>query len=413
MWEWEQDPHREMHEQYAGVVTREQNCVLRMGRIVLPSCWVLSWVFASVFFLRARRFCFVGCCWFLCWLAVLVVGLGVACFFWWLFSSSSSSSSSSSHHFVVQCACCRFRWTDVCKRRRTQVVQQAQGPRAWPVRSLAESGRSPKALRSSHAADSARNTPHVTMSANVGTRSRGGRSAGDAAADGAAAASFNWADAAKPLVVEVGGATTRIGYAGDDYPRAFFPTSSGVRHAQESPTDAADDDARTKQGAKGSDASSGADKDVYFVGNDGVQVSSLLSCLVACVPPSPLDWCSPSIGLLFFFALLLKVARPGMHVVNPLKGGLVDNWDLLERVWEHGWETLLQADTKSHPMLMIERSFNKRSLREKLCEVRRAATCECGTASLDGRVSFLRCCVSRWCSKRTKRQRCSLPKMLC
>ena len=68
-------------------------------------------------------------------------------------------------------------------------------------------------------------------------------------------------------------------------------------------------------------------------------------------------------------ASLLQVARPGMAIVNPLKAGLVHDWDLMELIWEHGLETMLGVDTKKQAMLMIERSFNIRSLREKLCEV--------------------------------------------
>ena len=62
--------------------------------------------------------------------------------------------------------------------------------------------------------------------------------------------------------------------------------------------------------------------------------------------------------------------RPGMELQSPFTdGGLIDNWDLLQNLWDHSYHSVLHVDPKEHPLLFCEPSWNTKELREKLCEV--------------------------------------------
>lgn len=60
--------------------------------------------------------------------------------------------------------------------------------------------------------------------------------------------------------------------------------------------------------------------------------------------------------------------RDQMEVVTPIKDGLVEDWDLLEAVWDYGLKDRLMIDPKEHPFLMAEPSFNPDEKREKTVE---------------------------------------------
>jgi len=48
---------------------------------------------------------------------------------------------------------------------------------------------------------------------------------------------------------------------------------------------------------------------------------------------------------------------------------LVRDWDIVERLLEHGLKKRLGVDCKQHPVLLAEATFNTRELREKATEV--------------------------------------------
>lgn len=48
-----------------------------------------------------------------------------------------------------------------------------------------------------------------------------------------------------------------------------------------------------------------------------------------------------------------------------MQRGTVTNWDLLERLWEHGVETRLKVKLSDHPVLLSEKPFNDSKSRMK------------------------------------------------
>ena len=123
------------------------------------------------------------------------------------------------------------------------------------------------------------------------------------------------------LVFDVGSYSFRAGYAGEDMPKAEFPTTIGVSDVTEEMKMEVDDPAQIK------------DKKYYI---DTVN---------------------------------LKVARPGMDVTTCLKEGLIEDWDQFENMMNHTYKKHIKSDSNLHPVLMSEAAWNTRAKREKLTEL--------------------------------------------
>ncbi|CAG8782859.1 11571_t:CDS:2, partial [Racocetra persica] len=61
--------------------------------------------------------------------------------------------------------------------------------------------------------------------------------------------------------------------------------------------------------------------------------------------------------------------RPNMEIRNPLVNGLVQDWDALEKIWDHALLKRLQVDPTEHPLFVTEAAWNTREIREKLTEI--------------------------------------------
>ena len=65
----------------------------------------------------------------------------------------------------------------------------------------------------------------------------------------------------------------------------------------------------------------------------------------------------------------LAYRKDHMEIENPIQDGLVENWDLMEKVWEHALKERLRIQPEEHPMLLAEPSFNSDACREKMLEL--------------------------------------------
>jgi len=151
-------------------------------------------------------------------------------------------------------------------------------------------------------------------------------------------------DDVSALVVDVGSNTTKMGYAGEESPKAVFPSVVGVLHgpsssrerdAGRSPAAVGDAmDVEPKASSSTSTASSSSSSTRYFVGTNA-----------------------------------LHYRRDFMELQSPLTDGLVSDWDIYERLLDHGFQKALGVDPKHHPVLLAEQSFNTRQLRERSTEL--------------------------------------------
>jgi actin-related protein 4 len=131
-------------------------------------------------------------------------------------------------------------------------------------------------------------------------------------------------DEVNALVLDTGSYWTRVGFAGEDSPRAVIPTHYGSMLAGVDAEELPDADGPAVGGPK---------KTYYFGDSD------------------------------------LNYPRPGMDISNPMKDGVVQDWDAITSIWSHGLENILQTDAKDSPMLFTEQIWNSDASREKMMEV--------------------------------------------
>lgn len=134
------------------------------------------------------------------------------------------------------------------------------------------------------------------------------------------------------LVFDVGHHSLRVGYAQEDTPKAEIPSVVGVQEdANQTATlqpDAMEVDERKP------DPSSIHRNKKYFIDTT-----------------------------------TLHVARPSMEAVTYMKDGMIEDWELFEKVLDYAYAKCVQSESEFHPVLMSEAPWNIRAKREKLTEL--------------------------------------------
>ncbi|KAG9295476.1 hypothetical protein G9A89_013505 [Geosiphon pyriformis] len=154
-------------------------------------------------------------------------------------------------------------------------------------------------------------------------------------------------DEVTALVLDVGSCWTRAGYAGEDTPKAVFPTSFGYlpgRRAANNITTLEADTIMTDLAGSTvlADSEISTDrrlgkkpaKEQYIIGDGEISV-----------------W------------------RENMEIKNPLHDGMVRDWDALEHIWDYALNNRLRVDPTEHPLLVTEAAWNTRENRERLTEL--------------------------------------------
>jgi actin-like protein 6A len=120
---------------------------------------------------------------------------------------------------------------------------------------------------------------------------------------------FNSGDDIGAVVADVGSYGTRIGFAGEDSPRANFPTSIGRLLESE-----------------------------YLNSNQNIS-SGTLNHVQQNLVFNPTKY------------------RNNMEITSPVRDGIVVDWDLLEKLWNYALSTSLKADLKGLPVLISEKPY--------------------------------------------------------
>uniref|UniRef100_A0A8C5I7E2 Actin-like 6A n=1 Tax=Gouania willdenowi TaxID=441366 RepID=A0A8C5I7E2_GOUWI len=126
------------------------------------------------------------------------------------------------------------------------------------------------------------------------------------------------------LVFDIGSYSVRAGYAGEDCPKADFPTVIGVTVDREDGSTPMETD---------SDKGKQSGTTHYIDTNQ------------------------------------LRVPRENMEVMSPLKNGMIDDWDSFQAILDHTYKMHFKSEPSLHPVLMSEASWNTRAKREKLTEL--------------------------------------------
>jgi len=145
-------------------------------------------------------------------------------------------------------------------------------------------------------------------------------------------------DEVSAIVLDVGSHTCKGGYAGEDTPKAVFPSSVGVIYKDEEPVDEKADK-RTKDSEM---------QDASAMDTDAEAKERSRT----------------------YYANQMGFRRDHMEVLGPYgKDGLIQDWDVLEQLWDHTLRKSLLVDPKDHPMLIAEPPHVTRENREKTVEL--------------------------------------------
>ncbi|XP_058743342.1 actin-related protein 4 isoform X1 [Vicia villosa] len=146
-------------------------------------------------------------------------------------------------------------------------------------------------------------------------------------------------DEVSAIVIDLGSHTCKAGYAGEDAPKAVFPSVVGAIDQMD--VDESDDPEKNS----GSGESKNNSRNV-----EGDKAKGKRKLYVG----------SQSLGY----------RRDFMEVLSPLKDGLVADWDIVDSIWDHAFSReCLLIDPKEHPMLLAEPSSNAPQQRERAAEL--------------------------------------------
>ncbi|EOY32499.1 Actin-related protein 4 isoform 1 [Theobroma cacao] len=139
-------------------------------------------------------------------------------------------------------------------------------------------------------------------------------------------------DEVSAIVIDLGSHTCKAGYAGEDAPKAVFPSVVGSIDQMDADDDNENNGSKTNNNNVDSNKPRG--KRRLYVGSQA-----------------------------------LGFRRDHMEVLSPLKDGVVVDWDIVDSIWDHAFKECLLIDPKEHPMLLAEPSFNTQQQRERTAEL--------------------------------------------
>lgn len=155
------------------------------------------------------------------------------------------------------------------------------------------------------------------------------------------------------VVFDIGHHSLRIGYAGEEAPKSELPSTVGVLST--------DDDDSSVTNINSSISVSDT------LGGDNNSNEALTKSTQPCGAANN----SNNIKKKYYIGTTaLHVARSGVEAATFLSPtGVIERWDVFERVLDHAYSRCLQTRSEHHPVLMSEPPLNQRSAREQLTEL--------------------------------------------
>lgn len=129
------------------------------------------------------------------------------------------------------------------------------------------------------------------------------------------------------LVFDIGHYSIRCGYAGEDSPKGEIPSAVGVIEEANDGIDMSDSSSLTKENES-------ATQKRYLIDTNSIHTT-----------------------------------RKGMEMSTFLKDGMIEDWDMFEKVLDHIYGKHVRSESHLHPVLMSEAPWNVRAKREKLTEL--------------------------------------------
>jgi len=143
-------------------------------------------------------------------------------------------------------------------------------------------------------------------------------------------------DEISAIVLDIGSSLSKAGWSGEDSPKVIIPSYVGsIVEKQDEKTNEGNVDVTMVNTDTGNSINSSSKKNNRKFIGDGQ-----INC-----------W------------------RENMELKNPLKNGLIEDWDTLEALWDYIFSEGLMIDPSEHPLFVSECSWNTRNIREKLTEL--------------------------------------------
>ncbi|CAB3410093.1 unnamed protein product [Caenorhabditis bovis] len=136
-------------------------------------------------------------------------------------------------------------------------------------------------------------------------------------------------DEVSGLVFDAGAQTFRVGFAGEEFPKGDIPSFIAV---QEPLPDA---DVEMKENSESNTSNVQVKREKNF----------------------------------FIGTTKLTVPRARTTIENFMKDGMIEDWELFEKILEYSYENVLYSKPEEHPALFTESAWNERAKREKLTEL--------------------------------------------
>lgn len=136
------------------------------------------------------------------------------------------------------------------------------------------------------------------------------------------------------IVVDLGSHTCKAGYAGEDAPKAVFPSVVGSIDQLGDAVKSENDSELDKNGARPADSDKAKPKRKLYVGSQA-----------------------------------LGYRRDHMEVLSPFKDRVVVDWDIVDNIFDHAFRERLLIDPAEHPMLLAEPCSNSLQQRERTAEL--------------------------------------------
>ena len=114
------------------------------------------------------------------------------------------------------------------------------------------------------------------------------------------------------VVIDNGSGMIKAGIAGEDAPKAYFPSTVGIPKYEKI---------------------HGADEKDFYVGQDAVKKRGVLT------------------------------------LEYPLENGIVKNWDFMSKIWHYTYHNELKVDPSDQPVLLTEAPLNPKKNREEMIEI--------------------------------------------
>ncbi|WMV57930.1 hypothetical protein MTR67_051315 [Solanum verrucosum] len=164
-------------------------------------------------------------------------------------------------------------------------------------------------------------------------------------------------DEVSAIVIDLGSHTCKAGYAGEDAPKAVFPSNVGST-------------------MEVLDCTEGCGlrlvKLEWTMRDQGSKAVGSVDEMEVDNPDNPEDNSGSAPDLkskgkrkLYVGSQALGFRRDHMEVISPIRDGTVVDWDIVENIWDHAFRECLLIDPKEHPMLLAEPCSNTQQQREK------------------------------------------------